>query len=601
MKNRTTDALPDAARRGSRVKSLRKRSARVRAAASFVALTLALTLVPMALAAPPIELTTTDDIVTAIAGATDGDVFVLADGEYLISKVIYITGPLNDITIKAADGANVTIKPSTALGSEFDVINTNGGYRWLLTADNIDGFTLAGITFDADNYIIPSGGQKLGCVNIVNGTTATLKDTAVQNSGRAGMVVSASDVTVDGFTASDNAWGDINLDPKGDDASLIIAGNGVTLGSATGIYVDDAAHNADVTVTNDTDSPLIMYVDPVTLTVMYLYDEVIPGSAFTFSKTPETAAAYDAAAKKLTLAPVLTADSSVTVSGLTLTAAVTLGGTEIARHDWDAEFNGSDTADALASWEFSGFTRNGTYTVTYTLAGGVMAADTFTFAISSFYSGGSPGIPDTTPRPTPTPTPTPSPTPEATPTPADPAAGSSDWAHDEVAAAIEAGLVSENLQGGYTSPVTRGEVAQMFINLLEQSTGKTIARILAEHGLTVNAAVFTDTRDEAVVAANALGILRGVGGGRFDPDAPLTRAQIAAVINRTAAAIGYATTGYAHAFTDVAEHWVDAELGFPVFAGIIQGVGNNRFAPDDELTTEEAILIVYRAYAYFTP
>ena len=50
----------------------------------------------------------------------------------------------------------------------------------------------------------------------------------------------------------------------------------------------------------------------------------------------------------------------------------------------------------------------------------------------------------------------------------------SSWAQAEVNAGIAEGLVPSNLQKDYTSPVSRGAVARMFINLLEKSTGKEV-------------------------------------------------------------------------------------------------------------------------------
>ena len=75
----------------------------------------------------------------------------------------------------------------------------------------------------------------------------------------------------------------------------------------------------------------------------------------------------------------------------------------------------------------------------------------------------------------------------------------------------------------------------------------------------------------------------------------MTRAQAAAIVNRIAKLFGIDTDGYTHSFTDVSGHWVDAELGWPVQNGIILGVGDNRFSPDTELTTEQAIVIMYRS------
>ena len=107
------------------------------------------------------------------------------------------------------------------------------------------------------------------------------------------------------------------------------------------------------------------------------------------------------------------------------------------------------------------------------------------------------------------------------------------WAEQQVADAINDGLVPEHMQSGYTEPISRADVAQMFINLIEKSSGKTIETVIKENGATVSSA-FTDTNDTAVLYANALGIINGVEENRFDPDGLLTRAQCAVIINRAA-------------------------------------------------------------------
>ena len=77
----------------------------------------------------------------------------------------------------------------------------------------------------------------------------------------------------------------------------------------------------------------------------------------------------------------------------------------------------------------------------------------------------------------------------------------------------------------------------------------------------INPTAFTDTTDKNVLAANALGIINGVGNNRFDPNGTFTRAQIAAILNRTAEVLGVETDGYTHTFTDVSGHWVSDSLG----------------------------------------
>ncbi len=191
---------------------------------------------------------------------------------------------------------------------------------------------------------------------------------------------------------------------------------------------------------------------------------------------------------------------------------------------------------------------------------------------------------------------------ETTPAEIDPPAeadlsGVSSWALTEVEAAINEGLVPEYIQKDWTSPITRGQVSEMFIRLLEKATGKTVDAIIAEKGATIEEGKFEDTNDANVYAANALGIINGTSSSKFSPDGTLKRAQIAALINRVAKVVGIATEGYTHSFEDITDNysWVNAELGWPSTVGIINGVSSTRFNPGGDLTTEQAILITYRA------
>jgi hypothetical protein len=119
---------------------------------------------------------------------------------------------------------------------------------------------------------------------------------------------------------------------------------------------------------------------------------------------------------------------------------------------------------------------------------------------------------------------------------------------------------------------------------------------MAEKGVSITEGVFEDTTDRNVLAANALGIINGTSKTKFSPGGTLKRAQIAAIINRVARVLGIETEGFTHEFNDITDNyaWADSELGWPVHAGIINGVGQGRFNPGGDLTTEQAILITYR-------
>lgn len=177
----------------------------------------------------------------------------------------------------------------------------------------------------------------------------------------------------------------------------------------------------------------------------------------------------------------------------------------------------------------------------------------------------------------------------------------SPWAIEEIGAAIGEDLVPETMleRDYYLGSITRGETAQVIINLIEQTSGWPIDEFLKVVGASINNNAFTDTSDKAVLAANALDIIKGVGNNRFDPWGILTRAQFAAIINRVANVMGVNTAGFSHAFTDVKGHWADSELGWPVQAGIIKGVGDNKFDPSGNLTTEQTLAMTYRSLMKF--
>ena len=170
------------------------------------------------------------------------------------------------------------------------------------------------------------------------------------------------------------------------------------------------------------------------------------------------------------------------------------------------------------------------------------------------------------------------------------------WSRETVDSAIGAGLVPAALQKDFTKAISRQQAARMFVSLLEKSAGKDIDAILKERGLSADQTAFADTRDQAVLACSALGILKGTAPGTFSPGSTLTRAQAAAILNRCAQTLGVRTDGYTHSFIDVKGHWVDSELGWAAQNHILEGVGDGKFAPGGELTNEQTIAIVWRAF-----
>ena len=178
-------------------------------------------------------------------------------------------------------------------------------------------------------------------------------------------------------------------------------------------------------------------------------------------------------------------------------------------------------------------------------------------------------------------------------TPTTPKEQPSDWAKAEVDKAIAAGLVPDTLQQNYTKGISRANLSKILSKLLDKVYGK---------NPTKNSAKFTDTTDADVLKAANLEIINGYkqndGSYQFKPNNTLKRAEMAAIVNRVAKLCGKTVTGYDKevTFKDTANHWCKSELGWPVHTGIIKGTSATQFSPENTLTTEQTIIMIYRAY-----
>ena len=164
----------------------------------------------------------------------------------------------------------------------------------------------------------------------------------------------------------------------------------------------------------------------------------------------------------------------------------------------------------------------------------------------------------------------------------------SDWAFDEVMAAIDRELVPSHLQGSYTQPATRAEFCALAVTLYETLTKQEITE----------RKTFTDTDDENVEKMGAIGIVNGVSADKFDPDGQLNREQAAAILSRLAASIGDPFKAAAPTFADNEKisSWAAESVGVVQAAGIMGGVGNNTFNPTGTYTREQCILTIMRMF-----
>ena len=109
---------------------------------------------------------------------------------------------------------------------------------------------------------------------------------------------------------------------------------------------------------------------------------------------------------------------------------------------------------------------------------------------------------------------------------------------------------------------------------------------------------FSDTTDENVLKMATLGVVNGVGDNKFAPNDKLTREQAATMLSRLAAALGKELSGASATFADNASisDWAFGSVSIMQATGIMGGVGNNTFAPKGDYTREQSIITMMRLF-----
>ena len=163
------------------------------------------------------------------------------------------------------------------------------------------------------------------------------------------------------------------------------------------------------------------------------------------------------------------------------------------------------------------------------------------------------------------------------------------WAEEDVEKAVAAGLVPPSLCSRYNRSTTRGEFCALAAALYESLRGEISLR-----------QAFSDTSDESVEKMAALGVVLGVGQGRFDPDTSLTREQAAAMLSRLCAVLGNPLPDDSPKFEDrnAISSWAAEAVGQMQRAGIMGSICESRsvFSPLASYSREQSIVTLYRFY-----
>ena len=105
---------------------------------------------------------------------------------------------------------------------------------------------------------------------------------------------------------------------------------------------------------------------------------------------------------------------------------------------------------------------------------------------------------------------------------------------------------------------------------------------------------------DAVAVTSAIGMFEGYEDGSFGPENVVTRAEMAVIICTMLYGAGVNVNQFAetNVFTDVPA-WAEGYVNLCSSLGIVAGVGDGKFDPNATVTTAQAVLMLCRALGYF--
>ena len=173
----------------------------------------------------------------------------------------------------------------------------------------------------------------------------------------------------------------------------------------------------------------------------------------------------------------------------------------------------------------------------------------------------------------------------------------SSWAKSAVDTARNAGIVPEQVDQAYTQSITRADFCA-----LAAAVYRTWEKSGNVKSVEKTAVSFSDTKDEDVLLCASLGVVNGVGNGKFAPQQQLTRQQAASMLHRLGNlrkdAKNEVKDRMPHVFADGADiqAWARNDVYWAYNSGVMNGVSGNRFAPNNSYTHEQSIATMLRLY-----
>lgn len=196
----------------------------------------------------------------------------------------------------------------------------------------------------------------------------------------------------------------------------------------------------------------------------------------------------------------------------------------------------------------------------------------------------------------------------------------SSWAVNDIQAAKENYIINSDFEKNYKKTITREEFCNLVILTIKQwyNINKDIPYIddiSNIYTIPEEEVSFLDTNDENIINCAKLGIVSGMGNGKFEPNNPITREQAAKMLFNTLDVATPVIDNYKnntkngvngiflpHLFEDgrYISNWARNEIYAMYHLGIMLGTDSDNFSPKDNYTVEQAICTFLRLYNSYT-
>ena len=184
------------------------------------------------------------------------------------------------------------------------------------------------------------------------------------------------------------------------------------------------------------------------------------------------------------------------------------------------------------------------------------------------------------------------------------------WAEDAVKDGMDKDWLPADISFDYDKPITRREFCRLAVAAADYmgKYGGSEPLIGTQYGplglASEYTSPYTDVDDYYVSAASVLGIVNGVGGGKFEPDRTITRQEAAVLLSNLAKLCGrdlgrepqktkFADDGKIAAWANEYVYKICGMIS-STGDGVMVGTGSNNFSPEMSYTRQQAIVTIYR-------